>query len=472
MLERLLTETLAFIERFAGPLGVLAALLFVFTFLYHFYFRLPQRSDLTGEHIDTGETVAAYCAFRDRVRRGGLFGGGYSNLLRSVLPAVDRFFHDGRKTAPTWTSASMDRLLGLAVAYPIVSMLAVWWLTGQVGPAERAIWLEEAVPGHKRAAGAAWVIFVIATVTWVVRPPESHKTLMWTVVRYAEFAFAVLFAGAVGVAFAVAEAFEVAGAGATEWLNDRKPGAGWWLYFSVLLVAPSALILGLPRLIDLDAPPEWTLLLILLVLPLINALFDWVSLGLTRKLLRDGLYKGGLWPFVNAAVDVFAAIILLFALLVVCLAYIHGMNIAALAAGSPPVLDVSGTLEMLRSDAENPSLWWIYVTVFTTFIPSLVNLCLGGLAIVRGIPGLNPFLVERFLPEDPRGLTINRRFAASLGLTFQTGIALVGAGFVGWLAFTLVFTGLDHVGLGLVTVAETVNGALSDLFPMVGDPKL
>ncbi len=232
------------------------------------------------------------------------------------------------------------------------------------------------------------------------------------------------------------------------------------------------MILVLPKVLGLEQAPEWALLLMLLVLPLINALFDWVSLGLTRKLLRDGLRKGGYWPFFNAALDVLAAIGLLFLLLVVCLGYIHMLNIAALSAGSPLVFDMSGTLALLRSDPGNSSLWWIYITVFSTFIPSLVNLCLGGLAIFRGVPGLNDWLVLNFLPENPLHLTVNRRFAASLGLTIQTGVALAGAVIVGWLAFTLVFSGLDYVGLGLVGVAETVNGALSSVFPIATESAL
>ncbi|MEM1151179.1 MAG: hypothetical protein AAGI03_11585 [Pseudomonadota bacterium] len=234
----------------------------------------------------------------------------------------------------------------------------------------------------------------------------------------------------------------------------------------MLFAAPPAVILGLPQILELTRPLEWTLLVLLLALPLINGLFDWFSIGLTRKLLRDGLVKGGVWPFVNAALDMVAAIALLFTLLLVSLAYIYGLNIAAFLAGSPPVFDVAGTLELLRADAGNPSLWWIYITVFTTFIPSLVNLSLGGLAILRGIPGVNGLLVDQFLPENPRELTTVRRWSASFFLTIQTCIALAGAALVGYLAFTMVFTGLDYVGLGLVTVAEAVNGGLSDLFPV------
>jgi hypothetical protein len=69
------------------------------------------------------------------------------------------------------------------------------------------------------------------------------------------------------------------------------------------------------------------------------------------------------------------------------------------------------------------------------------------------------------LPEDPRTLTINRRFWASFLLTIQLFVALAGAAFVAWLAFTLVFQGLDKVGFGLLTVATSLNDWLTAALP-------
>jgi hypothetical protein len=61
------------------------------------------------------------------------------------------------------------------------------------------------------------------------------------------------------------------------------------------------------------------LLLFLGLLTFINAPFDWVSLGLTRALLRFGLELKSWWPFLFALVDALcaAAIVALLALTVV-----------------------------------------------------------------------------------------------------------------------------------------------------------
>jgi hypothetical protein len=47
------------------------------------------------------------------------------------------------------------------------------------------------------------------------------------------------------------------------------------------------------------------------LLTLLNAPFDWASLGLTRALLRRGLELKGWWPFALAIVDALAAIVII-----------------------------------------------------------------------------------------------------------------------------------------------------------------
>ena len=292
------------------------------------------------------------------------------------------------------------------------------------------------------------------------------------------FAFAVSVASAVSgsVALALAGAGPIAaallGAGAiaavlaivvtvlAHHLNAKRPGLGWAVYFPILLFAAPALVVLSPRLLEFETEPVWTLVLMLWALPLINAVFDWVSLGFTRYLLKTGLSRGGWWPAGFALVDAAMAVGVLFILMIATLAYIQVLNIAAAPGGFAPVLDVAAVLALLRADPGAPALWWIYITVFTTFIPSLVNLTLGGLSLVRGIPGLNALLVERWMTADLAGFTAWRRNAAAFGMTVQWMTAGLGAFLVGVGVIGVIFTGLDVIGLGLIEVAERVNGRL------------
>jgi hypothetical protein len=70
------------------------------------------------------------------------------------------------------------------------------------------------------------------------------------------------------------------------------------------------------------APTSWgaaggPLVLFLGLLTLLNAPFDWASLGLTRALLRRGLELGGWWPFLLALVDAVLA-----SVIIACLALV------------------------------------------------------------------------------------------------------------------------------------------------------
>ena len=55
-----------------------------------------------------------------------------------------------------------------------------------------------------------------------------------------------------------------------------------------------------------DASTAGPLLVFLILIALINAPFDWASLGLTRALLRSGLELGGWWPYVLGLADALA----------------------------------------------------------------------------------------------------------------------------------------------------------------------
>lgn len=112
--------------------------------------------------------------------------------------------------------------------------------------------------------------------------------------RPGAFTFAVVLAGAVAVAGAVATLSALA-------IKHRLQGVFLSLYLPAMVLACFAAVAFLSPLKawDLVGP----LLLFLGLLTLLNAPFDWTSLGLTRALLRRGLELGGWWPYLLAIVD-------------------------------------------------------------------------------------------------------------------------------------------------------------------------
>ena len=109
----------------------------------------------------------------DRLRASFAEGGGaariYTRSLTRLLDWVDKFFGDAgmadrtlfphalglRTPAPLWTAPALDRRLLLALIYPIVTIFAIWAISGYVGPAERALSLQPDWPGWVRCSWIA-----------------------------------------------------------------------------------------------------------------------------------------------------------------------------------------------------------------------------------------------------------------------------------------------------------------------------
>jgi hypothetical protein len=199
------------------------------------------------------------------------------------------------------------------------------------------------------------------------------------------------------------------------------------------------------------------LLLFLGLLTLINAPFDWASLGLTRALLRRGLELGGWWPYVLAIVDAILAggIIALLALAMVIgvQAFDH---LAEHGGGADArILPLPQFFEGISRNPGAPEYWWAYALLFSTMIPSLVNLIIGGASFFRGVPGL-PTVLIRFMPAGKAVAPFNRQWLA-LVLTTQWFLGtLLGFFAQLFLAFVVIFRILPWFGFELLGAARDV----------------
>lgn len=105
-----------------------------------------------------------YDALRASLAGGNLAARLYAKWLTTFLDGVERFFGDagtegqrafGLKTpAPLWTAPALDRCLLLALIYPIATIFLIWAVSGDVGPAERALGLK---PDNSGWGRSLWV---------------------------------------------------------------------------------------------------------------------------------------------------------------------------------------------------------------------------------------------------------------------------------------------------------------------------
>jgi hypothetical protein len=201
------------------------------------------------------------------------------------------------------------------------------------------------------------------------------------------------------------------------------------------------------------------------LLTLLNAPFDWASLGLTRALLRRGLELGGWWPYLLALVDALLAGVIIAILALTMVIGVQAFDALAVYGGGKPLLPLMPLFDGLAAHPEASEYWWIYALLLSTMIPSLVNLVIGGTALTRTAPGL-PLLLLKKVPAGRAVPAFDRAWVA-LVLTLQVaGGVILGVAAQALLAAGLIRYVMPWAGLGLLDMARAV--AAFDLPARVG----
>ncbi len=446
----------------------------------------------------------AYEALRESLATGGRPVRLYSRWLTKCLDMVDRFFGDAgmtdrtlfphvfwlRTPAPLWTAPAFDRCLLLALIYPIFTILIIWAVSGDVGPAA-ALGLRPDLAGWRRGLLVAMIGTTVFAL-WRGSRASGPKSAAWLAVAFAS-AVAVSFAGFFAVLFASIIAYNLfasrfaesgtfagifAGAFATAlpgtsagllfgiftgtvlvaltFLNEAAVKHRWHGYYLSLFV-PGMTVIACLYAIMLSPSENWEtsgpLVLFLGLLTLINAPFDWASLGLTRALLRRGLELGGWWPYFLALVDaLFAGVIitlLAFTMIVGVQIFDH---LAEHSGGDgKAILPLDQLFEGIAAQPADAKYWWVYALLLSTMIPSIINLVISGVALARTVPGLPLFLL-RYIPSGC-AVPVHDRLWVACVLTLQVAIGV----FLGVTAQALLVLWLyimPRFGLGLLELSR------------------
>jgi hypothetical protein len=188
----------------------------------------------------------------------------------------------------------------------------------------------------------------------------------------------------------------------------------------VAILVPAVGILTALFLIPWEQSEDWLQMrtaafLFLGVLPLVNALFDTLSYGITIALTQRGR-RGLALPW--AIVDGVVALMLFLAL---------GATLVVVAAGMERIAGVPfvdlGTL--LTQDFDLGTYWWLYAMLFSTAVPTLFHLVIAALSLQTVLPrGLRSRLCA-VIERAHAGAAVDGVVATLLiGLLFATGIAL------------------------------------------------
>ncbi len=295
--------------------------------------------------------------------------------------------HVQRLARTPWSWPLIDLALRLAIAYPVLLATLVWALGGPdtIGgfpffPSDPPRWLKPAT--------LVYLVFImiLVFVNLAVQQGVFERLATRLVLLAGAFAsagaIAVAVAGAVAgaFAFAVAGAFGFAVAGAFEFAGavafagvfalagavafagavavayftrkDRSFGAAWLdpgilAYFALITLGLTVGFFALPYYPD----DTKVLVVILLLLPLTNAIFDWLSYGTTLRLLEYGWTQRETpgkshWVWLSGLADFFIALLLFFALS----AAVFWILFAANAVTDTQLFAIASILDQIEED--------------------------------------------------------------------------------------------------------------------------
>jgi len=311
-----------------------------------------------------------------------------------------------------WSFGLLNATMALALAYPIVA-ITIQWLWGSaidfggqeviaVSPSQAriftAVWLGSSLFFYLFAGASKsrwrWPLFILATGILLLGPIYADRFAVPGNVAVASTVASVgagAFAGAVEGAVAVVVAFGVASASAdtftfkgtvagavacvvvvAEELSSRP--MAWRLLYCGALVALLIVAVKMPD--DFGAGQRNQAVFFMLtmgLLPLVNAVFDFASVGLTRYLLRLGLeQKRAAW---RAVLDGLGGIAIFFALGCTLIAFV---TFVVPADGVPLVELKQLFADMRRAPGD---YIWLMVTLFSTLIPTLLHLSVAVLTL-------------------------------------------------------------------------------------------
>ena len=329
----------------------------------------------------------------------------YRSVMRRGLDWLDSRLssHEAQQgpAQKAWSFGLLNATMALALAYPILA-ITIQWLCGHAidfGGQE----VIAASPPQARIFTAVWLG---SSLFFYLFAGASKSRWRWTLVILATgilllgLSFADRFAVPGNVASqsqaqrsrsrirgAVAGAVAVAGAE----VRSSRPMA-WRLLYCGVLVALLIVAIKMPD--DFGAGQRSRAVFFMLtfcLLPLVNAVFDFASVGLTRYLLRLGLeQKRAAW---RAVLDGLGGIAIFFALGCTLIAFVTFV----VPADGVPLVDLTQLFTDLRRAPGD--YIWLMITLFSTLLPTLLHLSVAvltlGLQYPAGVRNFVAGLLER-----------------------------------------------------------------------------
>jgi len=361
-----------------GMTGAAVALLILLIWILVWLLPFPNRS--VEERLADLDSRAL---LRDRLGGAGPFGR-YQLAIRDLNGWLDAWF------GPSTSGQALERCIAIAFVYPavlfVVTLIVAGAARGHIAAYEIAVFLAITTAAGYLAHRLFRALYRVGTNFWRFVGGDSDLIRLIARVVLGAFAVIIAFAIAIVIASTVAGAFAEAG---TIVLAIIAAFALAFTLAGVLAVAGTAAAMALLLVLTVAALAftgkfAFLLLLFFVLLPMVNALLDWLSWIVTRFFLRrvaqvTPTWRGAVMLVLELGADLAAALVLFLALVVLLPNGIEIIN---------AILSLAGRAEFDWRDIvvranEAPLSEGLFVLgmLVTTLVPTFVH-------ITRGLAGI------------------------------------------------------------------------------------
>ena len=160
------------------------------------------------------------------------------------------------------------------------------------------------------------------------------------------------------------------------------------------------------------------------LLTLVNAPFDWAAIGLTRYLLRWGLALGGWSPVLLAVLDAILAAITVTLLGFACVLAVQVFGDIAVHFGgdeSARIIHLGQVFKGLDEAPTSPESLWIWFMLFSTAVPSVLNLLIASFAFLRSWPCVSRWISRQITEGEEMSERAKINVATALAAQWAIG---------------------------------------------------
>ena len=431
-----------------------------------------------------------YAALKERLSNDGTMISHYRLRLRSALARADRFFEGTPDISPTggheWSIRAFDTCLLFALFYPIAAAAIGWLIFADAGTFGEAL----GFVAHEHSA----LQRIILSISVIIGLSLCFTGSVWkALLGMSIIILASYLSGQIGVSTPTLFAVISVGIGLsvyyskdTDFMLNAATLLGLVLipimiaFFGTSLSSSNmilrgflfALLCSIVYFSEEKAPKTRSTLFLtiiiaiiivwlalyfntlarephfvltasiaLIIIPLINAPFDWASIGLTRFCLRKSLIAKSIQARTAwAALDITIALACMVLLCVVMIFALEGFNATAAAYGvdfTPAPIREQVTQIRNASGFEGRH-FWLYFALFTTLAPTLFHMLIWLTSLISAVWGQNKYLYARIEPE--KLILSNQRMWTASWLSAQW----VGGLVLGAVICTLLWEGLTR----------------------------